>query len=701
MQPTSNILYLAGNPNSGKTSVFNHLTGLHQKVGNFSGVTVEKKSGTTQMPNGVTWNVVDLPGAYSLHPTSAEEYIVLQTLLHPAALSDKHTILYIADATNLERHLLFCTQLICLGYPLVIGLTMTDMEAAKQLRLNTAKLSELLGVPVFSINGRTGQGLETVKQALCTAPVMPAPAFLPNVAGINAQLIQKVCTTFKITNQYGAALLLQHVERLPFLAPEEQKQLLELVKVHQFKSLHTQVADTMQRFDKIVPLIAQITTPANAQPHNLSQKLDQWITNPVFGLVFFCFLLFAIFQAIFSFATYPMDWIEQFFAATQSFIHANLPNGFFTSLLADGLVAGLGGIVMFVPQIAILFLLIGILEETGYMARAVYLSDNLMRRFGLNGRSLISLFSGMACAVPAVMATRTITNSKERLLTIMVTPLISCSARIPVYTILIALLIPANRHVGMFNAQGLMMMALYITGVVAALAVAAVMKRFINSHELSFLALELPPYRLPHWKNLLLGAWQKVKVFIAEAGKIILIISFLLWGLSNFGPGSKMQEAENRVKAQFTQPTDTALLEAKIAEARLENSWVGHLGKIIEPAISPIGFDWKIGIALLTSFAAREVFVGTMATIYSVGGSDEHGLRSQMRAEVNPNTGKPVFSTAGTLSLLVFYIFAMQCMSTLAVVKRETNSWKWALIQLAYMTILAYGCSFLVFRLFQ
>lgn len=697
-QPSATLL-LAGNPNSGKTSVFNSLTGLQQKVGNFAGVTVDVKSGTTTLPNGQIWTVTDLPGAYSLHPTSTEEYLVLQTLLNPQYLKQKHPILYIADATNLERHLLFLTQLMCLGYPLMLGITMTDMSEAAGIKINLPKLSEKLNMPVFILNGRTGHGLDKVKHYLAHQQPAPATPFLPQITNIDTHTLQTIKQRFNTQNDYAAELLLQHYEQLPFFTPDDRQFLSRLAHAARFNSLHAQVADTMQRFDQITPLLAKTVNTYTARGNNLSltARLDQWLTHPIGGLLIFFLLLFGLFQAIFSFATYPMDWIEGSFAMLSDWVKTVLPDGLLASLLTDGLLAGLSGIVIFVPQIAILFFLIGILEESGYMARAVYLSDNLMRRFGMNGRSLVSLFSGMACAVPAIMATRTITNQKERLLTIMVTPLISCSARIPVYTILVALLIPQHLTWGFFNAQGLMMLTLYLAGILAAFGVAALLKQLIGTRELSFLALELPPYRLPYWKNLLIGTWQKVWVFITEAGKIILLISLLLWGLANFGPAGKMEAAEKQVTAAIANPADTLALQTLIAEARLENSYIGHLGKVIEPVIAPIGFDWKIGIALLTSFAAREVFVGTMATIYSVGGNDESNLRQKMRAQMNPKTNQPVFNAATILSLLVFYIFAMQCMSTLAIVKRETNSWKWTLLQLVYMTVMAYTASWLVY----
>ncbi|MDQ2656971.1 MAG: ferrous iron transport protein B, partial [Bacteroidota bacterium] len=418
-------------------------------------------------------------------------------------------------------------------------------------------------------------------------------------------------------------------------------------------------------------------------------------------LLFFA-VLFLIFQAIFAWATLPMDLIDLLFANLSQYLHGALPDGPLTSLLADGIVPGIGGIVIFVPQIAILFAFISILEESGYMARVVFLMDKMMRRFGLNGKSVVPLMSGVACAIPAIMATRTIDNWKERMITIFVTPLMSCSARLPVFTILIALIVPEQRLLGFFNLQGIALMGLYMLGFVAAIGSAWVMKQIIRVRERSFLIMELPTYRIPRWSNVGYTIIEKTKAFVLEAGKVIMAISIVLWVLASYGPGDKVSNAREYVLAESQNLRLTEQgLEDRIAAFKLENSYAGVIGKALEPAIRPLGYDWKIGIALVTSFAAREVFVGTMATIYSIGSAGDDGdttIKTRMKQEINPETGGPRFTPAVGFSLLIFYLFAMQCMSTLAVVYRETRGWKWPILQLLYMTALAYVSAWIVYQ---
>lgn len=692
MLSTHRKIFLLGNPNVGKSSIFNHFTGLHQKISNFPGVTVDKKRGYISLSNGEKIELIDLPGAYSLHATSTEEYIVLQELLKANQPANKNTILYVIDATNIERHLLLLSQLISLEYPVIVCITMHDTLLSKEF--NIEPLSAALGLPIFLVNGRTGEGLNAIKAYLSkNEKGVVTQSFLNGYTATDKKILHTVQEKLQVENSYAAELTLLHFPRLSFLTEAHKLFLQNLSKEQNIKSLPLQISDTLKRFDKISPLSDAVIGKTATTGSN--SRIDSYLTHPFWGIIIFLGLLFFIFESIFSVAAYPMDAIETLFNQAAISLNLILPDHILSSLLIDGLLAGLGGIVVFVPQIAILFLLIGLLEESGYMARAVYLSDSLMKRFGLNGRSLVSLFSGMACAIPAVMSARTITNQRERLLTILVTPLMSCSARIPVYVILIAILIPSEQKLGIFNIQGLMMFGLYTMGIVAALGISALIKPFIPSQEISYLVLELPSYKVPYWRNVLIGVWNKVKSFLVDAGKIILIISVVIWVLGNFGPTNAMQAAEDKARILYANDEN---IENKIAEVRLENSYLGHLGKSIEPAIRPLGFDWKIGIALLSSFAAREVFVGTMATIYSVGAEDTDKLRTKMQNATYMDTGKKVFTPATTLSLLFFYVFAMQCMSTLAVVKRETNSWKWAIFQLLYMSILAYTVSFLTYQ---
>jgi ferrous iron transport protein B len=690
-------ILLIGNPNAGKTSVFNRLTGLQQKVGNFPGVTVERKQGTTTLSSGKTILVMDLPGAYSLHPTAEEEYIVLDYLLRPAVLGEMPTIFYIADITNLERQLLLLSQIICLGYPILLGITMSDVLKEEKNKADLNSLANQLNLPVFALNGRTGEGLTEVKDYLETAKGESNQPFLGSYTVVPQEVLSRIKAQLGIQNNYAAQLTLQHFPHLTHLSQADRHFLENISQEYQFKSLPSQVTDTLKRFDRIVPIAATVCNDKTTS-QSTTYQIDRYLTHPIFGVLCFFGVLLLLFEAIFSFSIYPMDAIEGLFMHLSTFLKNTLPDSMLTSLLVDGLLAGIGGIVVFIPQIAILFLLIGILEETGYMARAVYLSDSWMRRFGLNGRSLVSLFSGMACSIPAVMAARTISNQRERLLTVLVTPLMSCSARIPVYVILIGILIPTGTRIGIFGAQSLMMFGLYFLGIAAALGISALLKLFIKTQEMSYLVMELPAYRVPYWRNVVLGAWQKVRSFVVDAGKIILAISLVLWGLGNFGPTNEMQEAEQAIR---TSTIDSTHIDNAVAEARLEHSFLGYIGKGIEPAIRPLGFDWKIGIALVSSFAAREVFVGTMATIYSVGADDDAGLRARMKAAIDPNTHQKIFTPATIVSLLLFYVFAMQCMSTIAVVKRETNSWRWAFFQLFYMTFLAYSSAFIAYNLLK
>jgi len=694
------IIALAGNPNAGKSSIFNHLTGLKQKTGNFPGVTVDKKTGSLLLPDGTTATVTDLPGAYSLYPNSMDEMVVADTLCNQLSPSHPDLVIYIADVNNLERHLLLCSQIIDLQIPVVVALTMTDIAEKNGLHVHLPELENALGIKIIPVNGRSGKGIDRLIAAL------------PGIQPIRRQFIPlgKFCpaaiaSTGKITsaqNDYIALLAAHHYQRFTFITPEQKNRIAQSNKEHGFISIQLQVQETLARYDKITALLKGVVVAKKPeQEKSFTEKLDRLLTHKVFGSLIFLTILFLLFQAVFAWAAYPMNWIDAQFAHLADFVKHQLPGGLFNNLVSEGIIPGLAGIFIFIPQIAILFAVIVFLEDVGYMSRAIFLSDNLMRQFGLNGRSIVSLFSGMACAVPAIMATRTITNWKERLTTIMVTPLISCSARIPVFTILIALVVPADAHIGIFNTQGVMMMGLYVLGASSALAAAFVLRKVIKTSEHSFLVMELPSYKSPHWKNIVMTVWEKVKIFVTQAGKVIMIISIVLWFLSSYGPASKMEAAEQTVIAESNSLT-TAQLENKIAARKLESSYAGHLGRLIEPVLQPLGFDWKIGIAILTSFAAREVFVGTIATLYSMGSSNgnETVLR-KLQQEVNEDTGQLMFSPPVAMSLLIFYVFAMQCMSTLAVVKRETKSWKWVLVQFGYMTALAYLGSLVTFQVMR
>ena len=696
---------LAGNPNSGKSTVFNLLTGLRQKTGNFPGVTVDIKEGKIRFPGGTEARLIDLPGTYSLHPNASDEQLVTSILSNPTDPAFPDVIVYIADVTHLEKHLLLLTQIIDLGIPVMVALNMSDTAAQMGIRVNTQLLEQKIGVPFVNISGRTGENLPQLlldlERFATSKPALPGP-FYP-FGETEKQVVEAVIQNFKVNNPYRALLWAHHADWLPFLTAEERATLRTIVHTKSLQLLRTQVDETLDRYDRFTPIVQTAIQQPRAFPETNTDRIDTVLTHRLWGPLIFFSIMLLVFQAIYDWSTWPMDMIETVFSDLNDWIGKALPDNWFRSLLTDGVLAGLAGILVFVPQIAILFFLISILEEVGYMARVVFMFDKSMRRFGMNGRSIISLISGGACAVPAIMSARTIGNWKERLITILVTPFISCSARLPVYAVLIGLAVPPKRILGILSLQGLTFGSMYLLGIVAALASGWAMKKWLHTREVSYLAIELPVYRAPHWKNVWMTLWEKVSAFVWGAGKIIFVISILLWGLASFGPSGALQHAETTaIQDASTLQLDTAQTNGMIAARKLEASYAGIAGKAIEPAIRPLGYDWKIGIALITSFAAREVFVGTMSTIYSIGSADDDvALRQKMKLAKFDDTGKPVYSLATALSLLVFYALAMQCMSTIAVVKKETGTWKWALLQFVFMSAMAYLGALLTYLIFS
>ncbi len=686
---------LVGNPNSGKSSIFNQLTGLRQKVGNFPGVTVDKKEGLVSLEDGNTIRLIDYPGAYSLYPNAQDERILAQIFSDPRHQDFPDAVLYVADVTSLEKHLLLFTQLCDLELPVILGLNMADVAAREGIQVDTHKLADFFQVPVVLMSGRTASGISALKMqlaALYNADTKIKPRKIYPLDNREQQLVDQISHIQPTRSVYQALLLAHHASWLPDIDIR--------LKQLDFEAVKYQVKETLSRYEVFSPIVKSALAYPQQPQGQLTNQLDRILTHRIAGPIIFFLLMSLLFQSIFNWATYPMDWIESIMGSLSNLVSATVPEGWVSSLITEGLLAGLAGILVFIPQIAILFLLISLLEEVGYMARAAFLFDRLMRGFGLNGRSIVALISGGACAIPAIMSTRTISNWKERLITILVTPFISCSARIPVYTVLIGFAIPAKKIAGFINVQGLAFMGLYLLGILAALLSGWILKMVLKTEERSFLLLEMPPYRSPVMRNVLLTVWEKVRTFVLEAGKVIMVISLILWALSSYGPSGQMALAslEANVQAEGQNLSDASRADL-IAARRIEASWAGQMGKFIEPAIAPLGFDWKIGIALITSFAAREVFVGTMATIYSIGSAQsELSVRDRMAAERHPVTGLPIYSLATSLSLLMFYVFALQCMSTLAVVKRETNSWRWPLVQFFFMSGLAYLASFITYQ---
>ncbi len=695
---------LVGNPNSGKSSLFNTLTGLNQKVGNFPGVTVDKKAGHCRISDELNALIIDLPGSYSLYPRREDEWVAYRVLMHQDPRVNPELLVLVADASNLKRNLLFVSQVIDLKTPVVIALTMLDIARQKDIDINIGELERELGVPVIPVNPRKNKGIaqlkKVIEQAVNQAGRSPVRDFINNES-LAKGAIQNVRTLMpQISNYRAIHYLINHES---FAMNDGFQDRIETIEQdHQFNHTKVQAEEIVQRYQRISHVLKQsVSEPSAISKKLFTDKVDDILLHRVWGYLILFVVLFLLFQSIFWLAEYPMNFIEWSFARMGSWFTNVLPVAWWSDLFVNGLLAGLSGILVFIPQIMILFGLINILEDTGYMARISFLTDKLMRKVGLNGKSVMPMISGFACAVPAIMSARNIENKKERLLTILVTPLISCSARLPVYTILISLVIPKTTLLGFLGLQGLVMMGLYLLGVVMALAVSYVARWFIRTSEKSFFILELPVYRSPRWKNILVTMIEKARIFVFEAGKVIIVISLILWALSTYGPPDKMSAVHQQYALiEKNDPGSNHALEKQKGTALLEQSFAGIMGRAIEPVIEPLGFDWKIGIALITSFAAREVFVGTMATLYSVEDNGEESLllREKMQQAKN-SRGESVYTLASGVSLMIFYVFAMQCMSTLAIVKRETRSWKWPVIQLIYMTVLAYLMSLLTYQI--
>ena len=699
---SSNLIKVAliGNPNVGKTSVFNQLTGLNQQVGNYPGITVEKKQGVCKLSDSVKAKIIDLPGTYSLNASSIDENVVIELLLNKNDEDFPDVAVVVTEVENLKRNLLLFTQIKDLEIPTILVINMADRMQLKGIELDIPLLEKELKTKIALISSRKKTGIEALKalilnfQNLSTEPCLHA-------SSIDPDYFNNLRRAFP--NQLLYKLWLVITQDVNFLNLERNEIKSSFTKSHaDLKRL--QQKETIKRYQFINDTLKIGQKIDVSKASDIRAKIDRVLTHKIFGYVIFFGILMLIFQFLFDWSSIPMDFIDESFANFSSLAKQHLPAGEFTNLISEGLIPGIGGIVIFIPQIAFLFLFISVLEESGYMSRVVFLMDKIMRKFGLSGKSIVPLISGTACAIPAIMSARNIENWKERLITILVTPFTTCSARLPVYAILISLIIPEKRIFGFLSLQGLTLMALYLLGFGMAIFSAYLLNKYLKLSCKSYFVVEMPSYKIPMFKNVGINVLEKTKAFVTGAGKIILALSVILWYLGSHGLSDDFNNATQIITQQNKNKTiTTEAFEDQVNSFKLENSYIGYMGKAIEPVIRPLGYDWKIGIAVVSSFAAREVFVGTLATIYSVGShsEEESTIKNKMAAEVHPITGNKIFNFATGISLLLFYAFAMQCISTLAIVKKETNSWKWPIIQLVFMSGFAYITALIAYQVLK
>ena len=696
------VIALLGNPNVGKTSLFNRLTKLHQKVGNYPGITVEKREGTLQA-KGKTYRIVDLPGTYTLFPSSLDEEIVFRVLSEKNNDLKPNLTVVVTEPSTIIRGIILYQQARDLGLPAVFVINMMDEAQAKGIDIDIEKLEAYLHTKVYQTNARKGNGIKKLIEGFDDRPGFYESTF--QIPTKYQRAVQEAKELFPLATEYLTWQYLAQ-EEVSYLSAETQAALSAIRARHQLSAADMQKDEAMLRHEKVSQDVNLLLTQSDSKESGNTNKIDRLLLHPFLGYVIFFALLFLIFQAIFSWSGPLMDWIDTIFGDLTGYLETVLPEGPLSALFTQGIVAGIGGIVIFLPQIVVLFLFLSLMEESGYMSRVVFLMDRWLRPFGLNGKSVIPLMSGAACAIPAVMSARNIENPKERLLTILVTPFMTCSARLPIYVVLIGLVIPEQTFLG-FNLQGIALFTMYLLGIVGALGSAWLLNRVIKSVRSSFLIFELPTYKAPDWKNVLLTVWEKASGFLFQAGKIILMISIILWVLGSFGPTREFYQAEEIV-TQANPGLEEAALANRIASHQLEHSFLGYLGMGIEPIVRPLGYDWKMGIGLISSFAAREVFVGTMAVVYSMGGDldigddgEKNTLLTRMRSEINVNTGRPAYNLASGVSLLLFYAIAMQCMATIAIVRKETGSWRWTMIQTLFMTGLAYVVALIAYQILK
>jgi ferrous iron transport protein B len=689
---------LIGNPNTGKTSLFNQLTGLNQQVGNYPGITVDRKIGQCNLSHNKKATILDLPGTYSLNTNSIDENLVVELLLNKNDKDFPDVIVVVTEVENLKRNLLLFTQIKDLEIPTILAINMVDQMELKGISLDIPKLEEGLKTKIALISSRKSIGIENLKQLILSYEEISTEPCL-NASDIDPEYFGNLRRIYPNQQLYKLWLVISQNVNFGDLTKNTIQHQSFTKTDSELKKLQHQ--ETVKRYQFINALLKETKKVDSTKAKDIQSQLDRILTHKVGGYAIFFGVLFLIFQSVFEWSSVPMEWIDESFASLSKWVNEHLPSGKLNDLISQGIIPGIGGVVIFIPQIAFLFLFISLLEESGYMSRVVFLMDKTMRRFGLSGKSVVPLISGTACAIPAIMATRNIENWKERLITILVTPFTTCAARIPVYAILIALIIPDKRIFGFLNLQGLTLMLLYMLGFLMAIISATILNKMLQLKTKSFFVIEMPNYKIPYYKNVGLNVLEKTKAFVFGAGKIIVSLSIILWFMASYGPNDNFANAEDIITSESqNQSLSEDELNDKIASFKLENSYIGIIGKSIEPVIQPLGYDWKIGIGIVASFAAREVFVGTMATIYSVGshGEEENTIKEKMKNEVNSITGKPIYTFASGISLLLFYAFAMQCMSTLAIVKKETNSWKWPIIQLLFMSGLAYLVSLTAFQ---
>ena len=725
---------LCGNPNCGKTTLFNALTGLRAKVGNYSGVTVERKEGRLiGAPKGAAFTLLDLPGTYSLSPQSLDEQIARDVLFHRLAeVPAPDLVVVVVDASNLQRNLYFATQVIELGYPTIVALNMIDVARENGHDIDTAKLGRELGVPVFPVVASKDEGVKSLREAILAATARPRQPTVPRqfCALPDALAAEVIALSRALIQAFPASCFQSRSEALLVLSDEK---FLPMSGAHYPEAIRAAVVAARGRLDgagvdwrsaaieaRYICLAAiqqSVTTETAAPTENWSDRIDRVVTHKIWGTLIFIGIMALMFQSIFTIAKWPMDMLEAGVEWFGGLVGGMLAEGALHSLLVDGVIAGVGAVVVFLPQICLLFFFIGLLEDTGYMARAAFLMDRLMSKVGLHGKSFIPMLSSFACAIPGIMAARTIESPKDRLVTILVAPLMSCSARLPVYTLLIAACIPPKRFAGIFGLQGLTMLAMYLLGIIVALLMAWLFKKTLLKGPTPMLILELPPYKHPLPRTVLRHMWERSKLFLGRAGTVILGINILLWFLASY-PKSAALDQEFAAKRQAIAAAPVPGADAQAAEAgraaklaaldneqageNLRHSYAGRGGQWIEPLIAPLGFDWKIGIGIVSSFAAREVFVSTMSLVYNVGNGDDSDratltLAQTLRDEKRPD-GSRVYTTLVGVTLMVFYVFALQCVSTVVIVRRETNSWKWPIFQWLYMGALAWVLAFLTYQ---